>query len=322
MRRGSLLLLSIVVLAGCLGSPAAEGPSSSPSTTVSPSSSSTASAPGTNSTTTNRTVTITDVVDGDTMEIRYPDGRTDTIRLLGVDTPETNGGVSPAEFEGVPDTAAGRAWLSEWADRATAFARSELAGATVQIATDPVADRRGGFDRLLVYLYVDGRNFNQQLLDRGFARLYDTRFSEREAFLAAERHAQAAHAGLWGYTTATASSEDDRTVGGLAVATVQADAAGNDHENPNGEYLVFENAGTTSLDVGGWTVSDDAGNTYRFPRGTALPPGETITLYTGSGTDTAAELYWGSERAIWNNGGDTITVREETGDVVLEYTYD
>ncbi|MBO4249613.1 nuclease, partial [Halomicrobium sp. IBSBa] len=42
----------------------------------------------------------------DTVEIRYDNGTFDTVRLLGIDTPETRGGTNPAEFEGVPDTAA------------------------------------------------------------------------------------------------------------------------------------------------------------------------------------------------------------------------
>lgn len=33
---------------------------------------------------------ITRVIDGDTMDVLFNDGRTDRVRLLGVDTPETN----------------------------------------------------------------------------------------------------------------------------------------------------------------------------------------------------------------------------------------
>ena len=54
---------------------------------------------------------VSRVIDGDTIEVRYRNGTTDTIRLLGVDTPETSGGVSPQEFKGIPDTEAGRAHL-------------------------------------------------------------------------------------------------------------------------------------------------------------------------------------------------------------------
>ena len=97
-------------------------------------------------------VTVVEVVDGDTMDVRYPDGSTERIRLLGVDTPEVSGRAEPAEFEGVPDTDAGRAWLGEKGRRASAFARGELAGETVRVATDPAADVRGDYGRLLVYV--------------------------------------------------------------------------------------------------------------------------------------------------------------------------
>ena len=35
----------------------------------------------------NATVTVTDVVDGDTVDVRYENGSTDTVRLLGIDAP-------------------------------------------------------------------------------------------------------------------------------------------------------------------------------------------------------------------------------------------
>ncbi|MFD1643945.1 thermonuclease family protein [Halohasta litorea] len=55
------------------------------------------------------TVTVTHVIDGDTMEVEYANGTEETVRLLGVDTPETTlSRVSPDEFAGIPDNTAGR----------------------------------------------------------------------------------------------------------------------------------------------------------------------------------------------------------------------
>lgn len=108
----------------------------------------------------------------------------------------------------------------------------------------------------------------------------------------------------------------------LAVAEVHADAEGTESENLNDEYIVFENTGSEPLDLSGWTISDEAGRTYTVPDGTTLEAGATITLHTGSGTDTATDLYWGSGSAIWNNGGDTITVLNNTDATVLEETYE
>lgn len=161
------------------------------------------------------TVTVTEVVDGDTVEARFPNGETDTLRLLGVDTPETTySNVSPDEFEGIPDTVAGRDHLYGWGGQATDFARSELAGQTVRVEVDSEADRRGYYGRLLVYVYVDGENFNRQLLAGGYARFYDSQFSNRSAFQDVEAQAQASDAGLWDFeeqTTerTTTESQDD-----------------------------------------------------------------------------------------------------------------
>ena len=122
------------------------------------------------------------------------------------------------------------------------------------------------------------------------------------------------------------SDGDDETAGDtngtLAVATIHADAEGDDRENLNDEYVVFENAGTETLDLSGWAVEDEAGKRYRVPDGVTLAPDETLTLRTGSGTDTGDELYWGAGSPVWNNGGDTVIVENATGDRVLTESYE
>ena len=120
-------------------------------------------------------------------------------------------------------------------------------------------------------------------------------------------------------TTETTETEDHK--GTLSIVDVHADADGNDNENLNDEYVVFENTGDQPLDLSGWTVADDAGHTYTFPSGVTLDSGAQITLHTGSGTDTASDLYWGAESAVWNNAGDTIIVRTDSGRIVLEEDY-
>jgi micrococcal nuclease len=145
-----------------------------------------------------RTATVVEVVDGDTLDVRFADGSEDRVRLLGVDTPEVHGDNSPGEFEGVPDTEAGRTCLADWGGRATAFAEDRLAGETVVVETDAEADRRGGYDRLLAYVTVEGgdESFNRALLADGYARLYDTEFTQRDAFAATERSAMENGTGL------------------------------------------------------------------------------------------------------------------------------
>ncbi|WP_379742920.1 lamin tail domain-containing protein [Halopenitus salinus] len=277
-------------------------------------------------------VTVIEVVDGDTMHVRLPDGSRDTIRLLGVDTPEVgDGNVDPAEWEGIPDDEAGRTWLAAWGDRASVHAETRLAGEDVYVETDPTADYRGSYDRLLVYVYRNESartSFNRRLIDEGYARLYESEFERRSAYRSAETAAREDGVGAWGYEEG-AWTDGGRVVdgagatseGGLAVVAIHADAEGNDHENRNGEYVTLENRGTDPIALGGWTLSDAAGNAYSFPDGFELEPGDHVTVYTGDGADTDTELYWGSDRAVWNNDGDTVIVRSADGTTRIEYAY-
>ncbi|WP_436922909.1 lamin tail domain-containing protein [Halosimplex amylolyticum] len=107
----------------------------------------------------------------------------------------------------------------------------------------------------------------------------------------------------------------------IRVDEIHADAAGDDRENLNDEYVVFENPGSEALDLTGWTVEDEAGHTYAFPDGFTLEPNSTVTLRTGSGTDSESDLYWGSGSPIWNNGGDTVIVTNAAGETVLREEY-
>ena len=263
-------------------------------------------------------VTITRVIDGDTVEAEFPNGEVDTIRLLGVDTPETSfNSVSPSEFEGITDTTAGRDHLFSWGNNATDYAKQRLSGQEVNVVVDEQADRRGSFGRLLAYIYVDGQNFNEQLLTDGYARLYESDFSKRSVFETAEQNAQDRDAGLWNFN----DDMSDQPSSSIAVNFIHEDAEGNDNENLNDEYIVFTNAGSSEVDMSGWSISDEADHTYTVPSEFTLDSGEDMILYTGSGTNGGTVLYWGEESAVWNNGGDTITVEDEGGTVVLQRQY-
>ena len=184
-----LALAVVVVLAGCSG--VAPLPTPDAESTTEP----TATAEGAS-----WNVTVTRVIDGDTVEIRYANGTAETVRLLGVDTPETPPNtVSTGEFEGIPDTEAGRDHLVSWGGNATEFAERKLAGTEVRLVVDPESDRRGGYGRLLGYIYVDGENFNSLLLSNGYARLYESEFRLRDSFATTEAAAQEERVGLWNF---------------------------------------------------------------------------------------------------------------------------
>ena len=122
----------------------------------------------------------------------------------------------------------------------------------------------------------------------------------------------------------TATLEEMNGDGGdsnLVVSTIHANAEGDDHNNLNDEYIELTNEGSSSIEMAGWTLSDEANHVYNFPSGFTLEPGDSVTIYTGSGSDSDSELYWGSGSAIWNNNGDTIIVTNDDGETVIEREY-
>jgi hypothetical protein len=88
------------------------------------------------------------------------------------------------------------------------------------------------------------------------------------------------------------------------------------------EFLVFLNDGEDPLDVSGWTVENDAGQSYQFPDPTVVEPGGQLTLYSGSGTDDENHRYWGADDPVWGNERNTVTVMTQDGDVVVRQPYE
>jgi competence protein ComEC len=86
------------------------------------------------------------------------------------------------------------------------------------------------------------------------------------------------------------------------------------------EYVCFTNWGPTYENMTGWRVQDDVAHTYTFPT-FGLGPGATVRLHTGSGTNSATDLYWGRGAAVWNNGGDTVYLYDEAWNLVDSYSY-
>ena len=196
-----LVVLAVVAFAGCTVSISGGTPDTTLSETpvsTPPNGSTNLTVPGAE----HVSVEVTRVVDGDTIDVRMPDESEDTVRLIGVDTPEVYVENDPAEFEGVPDTEAGATCLREEGHDASAYLENRLAGQNVTLVFDPNTDRRGGYGRLLAYVYVGEQNVNYELVWTGNARVYDTDFVLRDAFDSAEMDARNAQRGVWTCQTA------------------------------------------------------------------------------------------------------------------------
>jgi len=127
--------------------------------------------------------TVVRVVDGDTIEVARGSSDTDTVRLLGINTPETHHPTKPVECFG---------------PEAAAFTEEHLAGRSVQLEGD--IEGRDRYGRRLAYVVVDGERFNDELLRRGYARLLviEPNHAHARTMLREELDAKRAGRGLWG----------------------------------------------------------------------------------------------------------------------------
>jgi micrococcal nuclease len=136
------------------------------------------------------TAHVTHVVDGDTIDVRMADGDEETVRYIGIDTPETVKPDTPVQCGG---------------PKAHAVNEQLVGGRTVILRFD--AERRDVYGRLLAYVYLPRREsgghalfVNAELVRRGLARTLtippNDSFASLFARLAARAGAESR--GLWG----------------------------------------------------------------------------------------------------------------------------
>lgn len=80
--------------------------------------------------------------------------------------------------------------------------------------------------------------------------------------------------------------------------------------------LISNGTSEKDEDLSGWKLVDEKKHTYSLPDGFILKAGKTVTVHTGSGTDTDTDLYWGRKWAVWNNDGDTAYLYDASGNLV------
>lgn len=90
----------------------------------------------------------------------------------------------------------------------------------------------------------------------------------------------------------------------IIIYFVNYDAEGNDNINLNGEWIEIQNISDQDVDMTGWKLYDESRHCFDFPYGFVLEAGKSVKIYTGSGENTAFELYWGCSKPVWANDGD------------------
>jgi micrococcal nuclease len=167
--------VAIAALASSCTSPNSAGPTMPGSTTI-------ASAGPTVGGGSRDNALVTRVVDGDTVEALFG-GRPLTVRLIGIDTPESVAPDQPVQC---------------FAHQASAYTTERLEGARVRLQFD--LERIDPFGRTLAYLWLGDELFNETLVREGYAFVttYPPNVRYVDRFRAAQREARSAGRGVWG----------------------------------------------------------------------------------------------------------------------------
>lgn len=301
------LLLLIALFAGSGREPkdeaqvAAEHPSSTigtvavdtnPTTTDQPSAEPMPSAPD------GITATVAEVIDGDTIDVRLDEGDLDTVRLIGINAPETGECFS--------------------AQSTTALA--DLVGGKEIVLVKDVSER-GQYGRLLRYVFVDDDVFvNAAIVHDGYAiaRDYPPDVARSGELAAAQQVAETSRVGIWSDEACGARSDADVT-----ISNIEYDAPGNDNEALDQEWVEITNHGDTPIGLENWVLRDESATyRYEFPAGFTLDAGASVRLITGCGPDSPSTLHWCNAGAVWNNDGDTAFLLDPNGNIHDSYGYD
>lgn len=134
----------------------------------------------------NRTqATVTSVTDGDTFKV-LTDGNLETIRVIGIDTPEIFDPRKPVQCYG---------------KEASAYSKQLLSGKTVYLETDQTQDDRDKYKRLLRFVFLeDGSDFGLTLIREGYANeyTYDSNpYYYQAEYKKAQTEARENNRGLW-----------------------------------------------------------------------------------------------------------------------------
>ena len=121
------------------------------------------------------------IADGDTLFVRIRN-RNETIRLLGVDTPEVKSKYTNEEPYG---------------KEASNYTRNLVKRKKIRLEFD--FEKRDKYNRLLAYVYLpDGRLLNRALIKKGYARVYKFfKYKKKKEFMKLEQEAKIKCLGIW-----------------------------------------------------------------------------------------------------------------------------
>ncbi|MFE1244879.1 thermonuclease family protein [Fictibacillus sp. NPDC058756] len=151
-------------------------------------------------------VQVLDVVDGDTIKVKV-DGKSETVRFLLVDTPESVHPNKPVQ---------------PFSKEASKHTEGMLSGSDVELELG--IGERDKYGRLLAYVYADGKSVQKSLLEKGLARVayvFEPNTKYVDDYEKIQKQAQKEGIGIWSLEN---YSQEDRYIPEEAEDSVEETA--------------------------------------------------------------------------------------------------
>jgi len=144
----------------------------------------------------NAKVKIVKVIDGDTLAVDY-NGRRESVRLIGIDTPESFAGKKARRDSKRSHT--DMAQILQSGKRAAEYTKTLLKPGEL-LAVEFDVEKRDRYGRLLAYIFLsDGRMLNEEIVKNGYASVLTIppNVNYQKRFIEAYRYARRNNLGLW-----------------------------------------------------------------------------------------------------------------------------
>ncbi len=230
--------------------------------------------------------TVVRVIDGDTIVVQSlvsarddNAGRIITIRLLGIDAPEITHDSHGEEL---------------YSFEAKKFLEALTGNKKIELQFN--SNKTDVYGRILAFLFVEGKDVQQELLRAGLARVYLRFPSSRETeYLAYEMEARREGRGIWTIDNAsiphpgTGAAENSITqqqpsaaAGKVVVSPIYLSEIYPAPKLGEDEWIEIYNPNSVSVPLGNWILDDvknGGSKPYTFPEGSWMNAGEYLSVY-------------------------------------------
>lgn len=221
-----------------------------------------------------KTIFVDRVIDGDTIVFNKT-----SIRLLGINSPEKG---------------------EEYSSEATKFLRNLVLNKSVELEFGK--DKYDRYKRILAYLFIDNKNINLRLVEKGFANFYFP--SEKDKYYSEFKEA-------WENCKENLCEKSKHKC---------SECIELEELNYKDQIVILRNSCSFNCELTNWKIKDEGRKNFIFPK-FILESHKEVKIIVLNGINTQSTLFWTGKDYVWTSSGDTLFLRDNDNRLVLWENY-